>query len=146
VRIRHRAGGRWQTSAYVILDDCGEPQAGIPFCRIADIMGERILALPFSDYCDPLVNDQECWTIPWTVCCRTAARSICVACTTSPDSFDGFVLAVDTRLNIWGEGRLSSELLSLRGGDAEKMRAGKKAEDTFGGLSCVSGYLVGDAI
>ena len=51
----------WQASAYVVLDDRGEPQAGIPFCRIADMMGERILALPFSDYCDPLVNDQQCW-------------------------------------------------------------------------------------
>ena len=51
----------WEASAYVVLDDRGEPQAGIPFCRIADMMGERILALPFSDYCDPLVNDQQCW-------------------------------------------------------------------------------------
>ena len=51
----------WQASAYVVLNDRGEPQAGIPFCRIADMMGERILALPFSDYCDPLVNDQQCW-------------------------------------------------------------------------------------
>jgi len=51
----------WQASAYVVLDDRGEPHAGIPFCRIADMMGDRILALPFSDYCDPLVNDQQCW-------------------------------------------------------------------------------------
>src|SRR6202047_910512 len=51
----------WEASAYVGLDDRGEPQPGIPFCRIADMMGERILALPFSDYCDPLVNDQQCW-------------------------------------------------------------------------------------
>ena len=51
----------WEASAYVVLDDRREPQAGIPFCRIADMMGERILALPFSDYCDPLVSDQQCW-------------------------------------------------------------------------------------
>jgi len=51
----------WEASAYVVLDGRGEPQAGVPFCRIADMMGERILALPFSDYCDPLVNDQQCW-------------------------------------------------------------------------------------
>lgn len=51
----------WPASAYVVVDDRGEPQAGIPFCRIADMMGERILALPFSDYCDPLVHDQQCW-------------------------------------------------------------------------------------
>jgi CelD/BcsL family acetyltransferase involved in cellulose biosynthesis len=51
----------WQASAYVILDDGGEPCAGIPFCRIADILGERIVALPFSDYCDPLGNDANAW-------------------------------------------------------------------------------------
>src|SRR2546430_6069096 len=26
----------WEASAYVVLDDRGEPQAGIPFCRIAE--------------------------------------------------------------------------------------------------------------
>ncbi len=53
----------WQASAYVILDDRGEPCAGIPFCRITDILGERIVALPFSDYCDPLVNDAHSWRL-----------------------------------------------------------------------------------
>jgi CelD/BcsL family acetyltransferase involved in cellulose biosynthesis len=51
----------WEASAYIVLDGHGEPQAGIPFCRIADMMGERILALPFSDYCDPLISDPQCW-------------------------------------------------------------------------------------
>jgi CelD/BcsL family acetyltransferase involved in cellulose biosynthesis len=51
----------WEACAYVVLDSRGEPQAGIPFCRIADMMGERILVLPFSDFCDPLVKDQQCW-------------------------------------------------------------------------------------
>src|SRR2546430_3025634 len=51
----------WEASAYVILNDGGEPCAGIPFCRISDILGERIVALPFSDYCDPLVNDAHSW-------------------------------------------------------------------------------------
>jgi CelD/BcsL family acetyltransferase involved in cellulose biosynthesis len=44
-----------------LLDDRGEPKAGIPYCRITDMLGDRIVALPFSDYCDPLVNDAECW-------------------------------------------------------------------------------------
>lgn len=52
----------WEAHAYVILDDHGEPCAGIPFCRIADMLGERIVALPFSDYCDPLVNDSNAWS------------------------------------------------------------------------------------
>ena len=53
----------WEARAYVLLDERGEPKAGIPFCRIEDMLGERIVALPFSDYCDPLVNDAECWDI-----------------------------------------------------------------------------------
>jgi CelD/BcsL family acetyltransferase involved in cellulose biosynthesis len=51
----------WQADACVILNDRGDPCAGIPFCRVTDIMGERIVALPFSDYCDPLANDVRCW-------------------------------------------------------------------------------------
>ena len=53
----------WEASAYVIADDSGEPQAGIPFCRITDMFGERIVALPFSDYCDPLIRDAESWRV-----------------------------------------------------------------------------------
>jgi len=51
----------WAISAYVLLDDRGEPKAGIPYCRITDMLGDRIVALPSRDYCDPLVNDAECW-------------------------------------------------------------------------------------
>ena len=36
-------------------------KAAIPFCRIADIRGERIASLPFSDYCDPLVEQPGAW-------------------------------------------------------------------------------------
>jgi len=51
----------WEARAYVVLDSRGEPRAGIPFCRVADMMGERVLVLPFSDYCDPLGDDPQCW-------------------------------------------------------------------------------------
>lgn len=40
----------------------GRAEAALPFCRIADIRGERIACLPFSDYCDPLVEDPADWT------------------------------------------------------------------------------------
>jgi len=53
----------WEPSAYLALDDSGEPQAGLPFCRISDALGERVVALPFSDYCDPLVNDMNSWRV-----------------------------------------------------------------------------------
>lgn len=51
----------WEPNAYVVLDDHGEPQAGLPFCHISDMLGERIVALPFSDYCDPLAYDVPSW-------------------------------------------------------------------------------------
>jgi len=69
----------WEASAYVVLDDEGKPRAGIPFCRIADIMGERIVALPFSDYCDPLVPDDQCWNV-LIDCLLTERSPIVVRC------------------------------------------------------------------
>jgi CelD/BcsL family acetyltransferase involved in cellulose biosynthesis len=53
----------WCARAQMLLDDQGRPQAGIPFCRIADVFGKRIVALPFSDYCDPLVGDPQAWSL-----------------------------------------------------------------------------------
>lgn len=53
----------WGAHAHVLLDDQGSPQAGIPFCRIADVFGKRIVALPFSDYCDPLAGDPHAWSL-----------------------------------------------------------------------------------
>lgn len=47
--------------AFVALDDRGEPTAGLAFCRIRDALGERIVSFPFSDYCDPLVEDRPTW-------------------------------------------------------------------------------------
>jgi CelD/BcsL family acetyltransferase involved in cellulose biosynthesis len=51
----------WQPKAYLVVDDQGEPRAGLPFCRISDVFGSRIVALPFSDYCDPLILSPEAW-------------------------------------------------------------------------------------
>lgn len=49
--------------AHVMLNGAGgEASAGIPFVRIADMRGKRIRSLPFSDFCDPLVDDLEQWT------------------------------------------------------------------------------------
>jgi CelD/BcsL family acetyltransferase involved in cellulose biosynthesis len=53
----------FEPRAYVLLDDRGWPQAGIPFCRVSDLFGDRIVSLPFSDYCDPLVSDAHEWRI-----------------------------------------------------------------------------------
>ena len=51
----------FEPAALVVLDGPGEPVAGIPFVRVADLIGERVVSLPFSDYCDPLVGDRETW-------------------------------------------------------------------------------------
>ncbi len=53
----------FELCAHVLLDEHGEPRAGIPLCRISDIRGERLNALPFSDYCDPLVTDDGDWCL-----------------------------------------------------------------------------------
>jgi len=39
----------------------GAVEAAIPFTHVRDIRGERVVCLPFSDYCDPLVEDLEAW-------------------------------------------------------------------------------------
>ncbi len=39
----------------------GRIEAAIPYCRISDLRGDRIVSLPFSDYCDPLVTDATTW-------------------------------------------------------------------------------------
>src|SRR6185295_5412997 len=47
----------------VALDADGRPVAGLPFCRVADLVGERTVSLPFSDYCDPLVRSAADWDL-----------------------------------------------------------------------------------
>ena len=53
----------WEPNAYLMLNDRGEPQAGLPFCKISDMLGKRIVTLPFSDYCDPLASDEQSWRL-----------------------------------------------------------------------------------
>jgi CelD/BcsL family acetyltransferase involved in cellulose biosynthesis len=69
----------WEAHAHVLLDDQGRPRAGIPFCRISDVLGDRIVALPFSDYCDPLVPDDQCWHM-LIDCLLTERSPIVVRC------------------------------------------------------------------
>ncbi len=52
-----------EIQANVLVNDVGEPQAGIPYCQMEDIKGKRIAMLPFSDYCDPLVENIDQWNI-----------------------------------------------------------------------------------
>src|SRR5688500_2627672 len=47
--------------AHLILDETGKPLAGLPFCRIDVLRGKRLVTLPFSDFCDPLVDTEDQW-------------------------------------------------------------------------------------
>jgi CelD/BcsL family acetyltransferase involved in cellulose biosynthesis len=49
---------RFSASARV---ENGAVLAAIPFCHVQDVRGERVVCLPFSDYCDPLVEDMADW-------------------------------------------------------------------------------------
>lgn len=51
----------WEPQAYVLVDEDGQPLAGLPFCIIDDIRGKRAAAFPFSDFCDPIANSEEDW-------------------------------------------------------------------------------------
>ena len=39
----------------------GVVAAAILFCHVQDVRGERVVCLPFSDYCDPLVEEMADW-------------------------------------------------------------------------------------
>lgn len=41
--------------------DRGKASKAILFSRVSDLRGDRIICLPFSDYCDPLVEDSKSW-------------------------------------------------------------------------------------
>jgi CelD/BcsL family acetyltransferase involved in cellulose biosynthesis len=42
----------------VILTDGRAPRAGLSYCVIDDLMGRRAISMPFSDFCDPLLDDE----------------------------------------------------------------------------------------
>src|SRR5262249_13967051 len=39
----------------------GRREAAVLFSHIRDVRGERIVCLPFTDYCDPLVDYADAW-------------------------------------------------------------------------------------
>jgi CelD/BcsL family acetyltransferase involved in cellulose biosynthesis len=53
----------WEPKAYVTVTAQGTPRGGVAFCRLEDVLGERVEVLPFSDYCDFLGNVEEDWRL-----------------------------------------------------------------------------------
>ena len=51
----------FEVRAQALTDAGGNIVAGLPICRIDDAIGGRIVALPFSDHCTPLVDDSTAW-------------------------------------------------------------------------------------
>lgn len=49
-----------EPTAEVLLDG-EQPVAGLAYAPIEDAVGKRIVSLPFSDYCDPLLRDDADW-------------------------------------------------------------------------------------
>ena len=49
--------------AYVVTDTSDAVLGGIPFCEIDDLIAHRIIALPFTDVCDPLVSSSDVWKV-----------------------------------------------------------------------------------
>jgi len=47
--------------AYCAVNGAGETVGGVAFCEIADALGRRLISVPFSDVCDPLVSSPEAW-------------------------------------------------------------------------------------
>lgn len=47
--------------ANLLLDDAGDATAGFAFSAIDDPLDPRLVSLPFSDFCDPIVDDFASW-------------------------------------------------------------------------------------
>src|SRR5262249_62327641 len=58
-----RDGYGLSATAYVATDGAEEPIAGVAYCEVADVLGCRLLSLPFSDACDPPVRTVSAWDL-----------------------------------------------------------------------------------
>jgi hypothetical protein len=71
----------FRVEACIEVDSSSQVQAGVHFCHLQDMRGERIVSLPFSDFCDPLVDNLEQWQrlaeyLLTRFCCTTTVRCL----------------------------------------------------------------------
>jgi CelD/BcsL family acetyltransferase involved in cellulose biosynthesis len=50
------------TVGHLLVDADGVARGGLATCHLDDLKGERLVSLPFSDHCDPLVDDAPSWS------------------------------------------------------------------------------------
>ncbi|MEH1927957.1 phytanoyl-CoA dioxygenase family protein [Nostoc sp.] len=53
----------FKIQAYVVTDGANLPLSGLPFCEVKDLIEPRLVCLPFTDACDPLLSNPDHWTI-----------------------------------------------------------------------------------
>lgn len=51
----------FDVQAHLILGANDIPDAGFAFVPVDDVLGVRTVSLPFSDFCDPLVDEDDQW-------------------------------------------------------------------------------------
>lgn len=56
-----RDGYGFDVLARLVVDESGRAVAGMPLVEVDDARGKRVLSLPFSDFCDPIVTDASDW-------------------------------------------------------------------------------------
>lgn len=54
-------GYGFRIQAYLATTSTGAPAGAVAFCEIQDFFGRRIVSLPFSDTCDPLITSVDAW-------------------------------------------------------------------------------------
>ena len=53
----------FEVKAHVAVNSANVPQGGIAFCILVDMFGRRVISLPFSDACDPLLVSPAAWSV-----------------------------------------------------------------------------------
>lgn len=52
----------FEFKARIVEEESGQVRAGLVYATIDDFLGTRIISLPFTDFCDPLVESSADWT------------------------------------------------------------------------------------
>lgn len=53
----------FEVAGRVLVDPAGDPVAGFAYARIDDFVESRITSMPFTDFCDPIVDDAGQWRL-----------------------------------------------------------------------------------